>query len=77
MKQLSLVALIVALTASVAAADDIQLTNGRKLSGKVVKKVAKTLLGRIAQVSAQLVLDSGVLGAPPKRRPAKKRARKA
>jgi hypothetical protein len=48
-----------------------------KTGGKVVKKVAKTLLGRIAQVSAQLVLDSGVLGAPPKRRPAKKRARKA
>ena len=38
MKQLSLAALIVALTASVAAADDIQLTNGRKISGKVVKK---------------------------------------
>lgn len=50
-----------------------------KASGKkVVKKVAKTLLGRIAQVSAQLVLDSGLLGdVPPKRRPAKKSARKA
>ncbi len=56
-----------------------------KTAGKVVAKkakaagkvVAKTLLGRIAQVSAQLVLDSGVLGTPPKRAPAKQRARKA
>jgi hypothetical protein len=38
MKQLSLVALIVALAASVAAADEVQLTNGRKITGKVVKK---------------------------------------
>ena len=41
------------------------------------KKVAKTFLGRLAQRSAQLVLDSGLLGdVPPKRRPpAKKRTR--
>jgi len=52
---------------------------GKKVvkKAKAVKKIAKTLLGRIAQVSAQLVLDSGVLGTPPKRAPAKKRARKA
>ncbi len=49
----------------------------KKAAKKAVKK-AKSLLGRIAQVSAQLVLDSGVLGEAPKRRaPAKKRARKA
>ncbi len=54
---------------------------GKKVTKKVTKKVvkkAKTLLGRIAQVSAQLVLDSGVLGQVPKRKKAsKKRARKA
>src|SRR5688572_26732770 len=38
MKQLALMALIVALAASLAAADEIQLTNGRKINGKVVKK---------------------------------------
>jgi hypothetical protein len=45
-----------------------------KAAGKVV---AKTFLGRLAQRSAQLVLDSGLLGdVPPKRRaPAKKPAR--
>jgi hypothetical protein len=38
MKQITLSALIVALAASLAAADEIQLTNGRKITGKVVKK---------------------------------------
>lgn len=54
---------------------------GKKVAKKVAKKVvkkAKTLLGRIAQRSAQLVLDSGILGEAPKRRaPAKKKAKKA
>lgn len=40
MKKTMLAALIAALGISVAAADEIQLTNGRKLSGKVVKKDA-------------------------------------
>jgi hypothetical protein len=56
---------------------------GKAAGKKVVKKatagrvVAKTFLGRLAQRSAQLVLDSGLLGdVPPKRRaPAKKPAR--
>ncbi len=52
----------------------------KKTAKKAVKK-AKGLLGRLAQVSAQLVIDSGVLGQPPKRSskraPAKKRPRKA
>jgi hypothetical protein len=49
-----------------------------KATGKKVAKKAKTLLGRIAQRSAQLVIDSGILGEVPKRRaPAKKKARKA
>src|SRR5215510_11828260 len=38
MKKLTLTALVVALAASVAAADEVQLTNGRKINGKVVKK---------------------------------------
>ena len=55
---------------------------GKKVAKKAAtagKVVAKTFLGRLAQRSAQLVLDSGLLGdVPPKRRaPAKKRARKA
>lgn len=50
---------------------------GKKVAKKVAKK-AKTLLGLIAQRSAQLVLASGILGEPPKRRaPAKKKSRKA
>jgi len=50
---------------------------GKKVAKKVAKK-AKTLLGMHAQRSAQLVLDSGILGEVPKRRaPAKKSARKA
>jgi hypothetical protein len=50
---------------------------GKNVAKKVTKK-AKTFLGRIAQVSAQLVLDSGVLGEVPKRKASKKvRARKA
>ena len=44
----------------------------KKVAKKVAKK-AKTFLGRIAQRSAQLVLDSGVLGEVPP----KKRSRKA
>ncbi len=52
----------------------------KKTAKKTVKK-AKTFLGKLAQVSAQLVLDSGLLGQAPKRSskraPAKKRARKA
>ncbi len=52
----------------------------KKTAKKAVKK-AKTLLGRLAQMSAQLVIDSGVLGEAPKRSskraPAKKRPRKA
>jgi hypothetical protein len=40
------------------------------------KKVAKTFLGRLAQRSAQLVIDSGLLGdVPPERARAKKGAR--
>jgi len=58
---------------------------GKKVAKKVAKKVgkkvakkAKTLLGLIAQRSAQLVLASGILGEPPKRRAsAKNKARKA
>jgi hypothetical protein len=55
-----------------------------KVAGKKVatrakaagKKVAKTFLGRLAQRSAQLVIDSGLLGdVPPERARAKKRAR--
>lgn len=52
----------------------------KKVTKKVAKKVgkkAKTLLGMIAQRSAQLVLASGILGEVPKRRaPAKKKTRK-
>ncbi len=52
----------------------------KKTAKKTVKK-PKTLFGKLAQVSAQLVLDSGLLGEAPKRSskraPAKKRARKA
>lgn len=40
MKKIILSAIIAALGISVAAADEIQLTNGRKLTGKVVKKDA-------------------------------------
>lgn len=44
---------------------------------KVVKKVAKTLLGRIAQTGAQLIIDSGVLGKlPPPKKASKKKASK-
>jgi hypothetical protein len=47
------------------------------VAGKKVVKKAKTFLGRLAQRSAQLVLDSGILGEVPKRRaPAKKKPRK-
>ena len=44
MKQITLSALIVALAASLAAADEIQLTNGRKITGKVVKKDVNTVV---------------------------------
>ncbi len=40
MKQVTLTALIVALAATLAAADEIQLTNGRKITGHVSKKDA-------------------------------------
>lgn len=48
----------------------------RKSAKKVVKK-AEGLLGKLAQRSAQLILDSGILGKPPKKPSAKKRTRKA
>ena len=51
-----------------------------KKAAKTAKKTAPTLFGRIAQRSAQLILDSGVLGEMPKpgrKRAAKTRARKA
>ncbi len=54
--------------------------SGKKAAKKVAKK-AKGLLGKLAQRSAQLVLDTGILGEPPKRAgkraSAKKRPRKA
>lgn len=54
---------------------------GKKLTKKVAKEAATkatSVLGKLAQVSAQLILDTGLLGKPPKRRPAaKKRSRKA
>ena len=58
---------------------------GKKVAKKVAKKAAKPaqgLLGKIVQRSAQLVIDSGLLGELPpetssKRKPAKKRAKKA
>jgi hypothetical protein len=40
MKQVSLTALIVALAATLAAADEVQLTNGSKITGNVTKKDA-------------------------------------
>jgi hypothetical protein len=40
MKQVTLTALVVALAATLAAADEIQLTNGRKIIGNVTKKDA-------------------------------------
>lgn len=58
--------------------------SARKTAKKVAKNVAKQakgLLGKLAQRSAQLIIDSGVLGEAPKqgskRAPAKKRPRKA
>ena len=41
MKQIILTLAIAALGASLAVADEIQLTNGRKITGKVSKKDAK------------------------------------
>jgi hypothetical protein len=55
-------------------------TAARRSTKKVVKtavKQAEGLLGKLAQRSAQLILDSGILGKPPKKAPAKKRTRKA
>jgi hypothetical protein len=55
-------------------------TAARKSAKKVLKKTVKQaegLLGKLAQRSAQLILDSGILGKPPKKASAKKRARKA
>ena len=40
---------------------------------KAAKKVAKTVLGRLAQKGAQLILDSGVLGKLPPKKAAKKK----
>lgn len=59
-----------------------KVRTGKKVTKKVAKKAAKkaqSVLGKIAQVSAQLILDTGILGQPPKRRVVakKKRARKA
>ena len=49
-----------------------------KASGKKpVKKIATTVLGKLAQKGAQLILDSGVLGKLPSKKAAKKKARKA
>lgn len=44
MKQLTLAALAVALVASTASADEIQLTNGRKITGNVSKKDANKVV---------------------------------
>lgn len=44
MKQLTLAALVVALAAAPAAADEIQLTNGRKITGNVTKKDANKVV---------------------------------
>lgn len=48
--------------------------NTAKKAGKKVVRKAKTLLGAVAQKSAQLILDSGILGDAPKA-PAKKKAK--
>jgi hypothetical protein len=50
--------------------------SSKKRSSKAAstgKKVAKTLLGKIAQTGAQLILDSGVLGKGPRKKSAKKK----
>jgi hypothetical protein len=47
----------------------------RKTAKKTVKQ-AQGLLGRLAQKSAQLLLDSGLLGDAPKSAPAKKAKRR-
>lgn len=45
-----------------------------KVSARAPAKKAEGILGRLAQRSAQLILDSGILGkVPPKRAPAKRK----
>lgn len=46
-------------------------------SKKAAKKVAKAVLGTLAQKGAQLILASGVLGKGPRKKTAKKKTRKA
>lgn len=62
----------------------VSKATAKKAAKKAVKKVAKQakgLLDKLAQRSAQLILDTGLLGElpkkPSKRAPAKKKARKA
>jgi len=61
-----------------------QVKAAKKTVQKTVKKTAKKavkeaqgLLGKLAQKSAQLIIDSGLLGEAPKRPAAKKRKSKA
>jgi hypothetical protein len=56
MKQLILTLTIAALGASLAAADEIQLTNGRKLTGKVAKKDANKVVIEVG--AGTIVLDA-------------------
>lgn len=50
--------------------------SAKKTAKKAVKS-AKTVLGKLAQKSAQLILDSGILGELPPDAPAKKKKRRA
>jgi len=56
MKQVLLTLTIAALGASLAAADEIQLTNGRKLTGKVAKKDANKVVIEVG--AGTIVLDA-------------------
>lgn len=56
MKQLSLTALIVAAAAALAAADEIQLTNGHKLTGNVSKKDAQKVIVEVG--AGTITLDA-------------------
>jgi hypothetical protein len=56
MKQISLAALVVAAAASLAAADEIQLTNGHKLVGTVSKKDAQKITIEVG--AGTIILDA-------------------
>ena len=56
MKQIILTLTIAALGASLAAADEIQLTNGRKITGKVSKKDAKQVIVEVG--AGTITLDA-------------------